>query len=136
MKLNKEKLIQELQFKAIRSSGPGGQHVNKVSSKIALSFDVAASQHVSARQKEIIQEKLANRINKEGVLLLFCEQSRSQHKNKELAVKRFLALLAEALKPKKIRRATKPSRASLIKKAVRKKNLSQKKQLRKKPTLE
>ena len=136
MTLNKEKLIQELQFKAIRSSGPGGQHVNKVSSKIVLSFEVTTSQYLSDKQKEVICEKLSNRINKEGTLLLFCEQSRSQHKNKELAVKRFLTLLAEALKPKKMRRATKPSRASLIKKAVRKKNNSQKKQLRKKPSLE
>ena len=134
--MNREKLIQELQFKATRSSGPGGQHVNKVSSKIVLSFDVTNSQYLSDKQKELISEKLSNRINKEGTLLLFCEQSRSQHKNKELVVKHFLALLAEALKPKKIRRVTKPSRASLLKKAVRKKKLSQKKQLRKKPTLE
>jgi len=134
--LHKENLIKELHFKAIRSSGAGGQHVNKVSSKIELTFDVLNSQNLSSRQKETLQEKLANRINKEGVLLLFCDESRSQHKNKELAIKRFIEIISDALKRQKVRRATKPSRSSVLKKAVNKKKNAAKKSLRKKPKLE
>jgi len=134
--LNKEALIKELHFKAIRSSGAGGQHVNKVSSKIELTFDVFNSQHLSINQKETLQEKLANRINKDGVLILFCDESRSQHKNKELAIKRFIALITSSLKRQKVRRATKPSWSSIRRKSENKKKNSVKKTLRKKPRLE
>lgn len=134
--MDRENLIKELHFKASRSSGPGGQHVNKVSSKIELTFDVINSQHLSTRQKETLQERLTNRINKEGVLLLFCDESRSQHKNKELAIKRFIEIISDALKRQKIRRATKPSRSSILRKTDNKKKNSAKKALRKKPGLE
>ena len=134
--MNKEALIKELHFKAIRSSGAGGQHVNKVSSKIELTFDVFNSQHLSINQKETLQEKLANRINKDGVLILFCDESRSQHKNKELAIKRFIALITSSLKRQKVRRATKPSWSSIRRKSENKKKNSVKKTLRKKPRLE
>jgi ribosome-associated protein len=133
--LNKENLIKELHFKAIRSSGAGGQHVNKVSSKIELSFDVLNSQNLSLEQKETLQNKLSNRINKEGVLILFCDENRSQHRNKELAIKRFIEVLSTALARQKVRRATKPSRASIKRKAENKKKVSAKKSLRKKPNL-
>ena len=134
--LNKEELIKELNFKAIRSSGAGGQHVNKVSSKIELTFDVLNSQQLSIEQKETLQEKLSNRINTKGILILFCDESRSQHKNKELAIKRFIEILSAALKRQKVRRATKPSKSSIIRKAENKKKVSAKKALRKKPGLE
>lgn len=134
--MDKETILKELNFKAIRSSGAGGQHVNKVSSKIELTFDVLNSQTLSLQQKETLQNKLSNRINKEGVLLLFCDESRSQHKNKELAIKRFLELIATALVRQKLRRATKPSRSSVLKKADNKKKNAAKKSLRKKPGLE
>ncbi len=134
--MNKEALIKELHFKAIRSSGAGGQHVNKVSSKIELTFDVFNSQHLSINQKETLQEKLANRINKDGILILFCDESRSQHKNKELAIKRFIALITSSLKRQKVRRATKPSWSSIRRKSENKKKNSVKKTLRKKPRLE
>ena len=134
--MNKEELIKELNFKAIRSSGAGGQHVNKVSSKIELTFDILNSQALSQNQKETLQNKLTNRINKEGILILFCDESRSQHKNKELAIKRFIEIISEALKRQKIRRATKPSRSSILRKTENKKKNSAKKTLRKKPGLE
>lgn len=134
--LNKENLIKELHFKAIRSSGAGGQHVNKVSSKIELTFDVLNSQVLSSRQKETLQVKLSNRISKDGILILFCDESRSQHKNKELAIKRFIELISNALKRQKVRRATRPSRSSVIRKAENKKKNSAKKSLRKKPGFE
>jgi len=131
--IDKENLIKELHFKAIRSSGAGGQHVNKVSSKIELTFDVLNSQHLSLNQKETLQEKLSNRINKEGILILFCDESRSQHKNKDLAIKRFLEVISDALKRQKIRRPTKPSRSSVFRKAENKKKVSAKKKLRRRP---
>lgn len=132
----KANLIKELNFKAIRSSGAGGQHVNKVSSKIELTFDVINSQHLSLNQKDRIQEKLGNKINKENILTIFCDESRSQHRNKEIAIKRFVKLISEALKQQKIRKATKPSKSSILRKAENKKKVSQKKKLRKKPRLE
>ena len=134
--MNTENLIKELQFKGIRSSGAGGQHVNKVSSKIELTFDLLNSQNLSLEQKETLQNKLVNRINKDGVLVLFCDESRSQHKNKELAIKRFTAMISDALKRQKIRRPTKPSKSSIFRKAENKKKVSAKKAMRKKPGLE
>ena len=134
--MNKEELIKELNFKAIRSSGAGGQHVNKVSSKIELTFDIINSLQLSINQKEILQNKLSNRINKDGIFILFCDESRSQHKNKALAIQRFIELFSNTLKPQKIRRATKPSRSSIIRKAENKKRNATKKTLRKKPRLE
>lgn len=134
--MNTENLIKELKFKGIRSSGAGGQHVNKVSSKIELTFDILNSQNLSTNQKETLQNKLSNRINKESVLVLFCDESRSQHKNKELAIKHFTAMISDALKRQKIRRPTKPSRSSVFRKAENKKKVSAKKAMRKKPGLE
>ena len=134
--MNTENLIKELKFKGIRSSGAGGQHVNKVSSKIELTFDLLNSQNLSTNQKETLQNKLSNRINKESVLVLFCDESRSQHKNKDLVIKRFLEMISDALKRQKIRRPTKPSRSSVFRKAENKKKVSAKKAMRKKPGLE
>ena len=134
--MNTENLIKELKFKGIRSSGAGGQHVNKVSSKIELTFDILNSQNLSTNQKETLQNKLSNRINKESVLVLFCDESRSQHKNKDLVIKRFLEMISDALKRQKIRRPTKPSRSSVFRKAENKKKVSAKKAMRKKPGLE
>ncbi|MCG8827121.1 aminoacyl-tRNA hydrolase [Tenacibaculum dicentrarchi] len=134
--MNIPELIKELHFKATRSSGAGGQHVNKVSSKIELSFDVAKSNQLSENQKEILCTKLASRLTKEQILILFSDETRSQHRNKELAVKRFLALIKDGLKRPKIRRATKPSRNSVLRKHENKKRQKLKKSLRKKPNLE
>lgn len=131
--MNTNTLIKELQFKAIRSSGAGGQHVNKTSSKIELTFDLENSLALSTNEKELLKEKLASKLTKKNQLILFCEETRSQHKNKELAIKRFLRLLKTTLiKPKK-RRPTKPSRASILKNTNKNKRNSLKKILRKKP---
>jgi len=134
--MNAYELIKELKFKAIRSSGAGGQHVNKVSSKIELTFDLENSKELSNNQKEILCKKLASRLTKENILILFSDETRSQHRNKELAIKRFLEIITQNLKRPKIRRLTKPSRSSVRKKAENKKRQASKKFLRKKPTLE
>tara|TARA_R110000868_G_scaffold140737_1_gene356702 strand:+ start:30 stop:434 length:405 start_codon:yes stop_codon:yes gene_type:complete len=125
--LNKEILLKELSYKAVRSCGAGGQHVNKVSSKIVLVFDVMASEGLTLLEKEKIYLKLANRLSKENILLLQCDESRSQHKNKELVLIRFFELLEKALKEAKKRKATKPSKSSIEKRLKSKKKAAEKK---------
>lgn len=134
--LNKNELFRELQFKATRSSGAGGQHVNKVSTKIELSFDLESSNVLTETQKTILKQKLASKLTKENVLILFCDETRSQHKNKELIVKRFFSLLEISLKKTKKRKATKPTRAAIEKRIENKQYNSAKKALRKKPRLD
>jgi len=133
--MDKALLISELQFKAVRSSGAGGQHVNKVSSKIELIYNIENSHALSDFEKSLVQLKLVNRINKEKVLLLQCDESRSQHKNKELIVKRFIRLIEEALIVPKVRKRKKLSRAAKEKRLNSKKRNSLKKQNRRKPDL-
>ncbi len=130
--MNTETLIKELHFKAIRSSGAGGQHVNKVSSKIELFFDLENSKGLSEREKELLFQKLATKLTKEHVLILTCDESRSQHRNKDIVIKRFIGLLqTNLIRPKK-RRPTKPSKASIRKRLESKKKVSEKKNSRKK----
>lgn len=121
----------EMQFSASRSSGAGGQNVNKVNTKVELRFKVMESQLLTESEKQIITEKLANQINQEGELLLVSQTERSQLKNKEEAILRFYALLTKALTPRKKRRLTKPTRASKEKRLEHKRNQSEKKANRK-----
>lgn len=129
-------ILNECQFKAIRSSGSGGQHVNKVSSKVELQFNVVKSEGLSEREKTRIQQKLASKLTQEHVLILQAGDTRSQHRNKQLVISRFLTLLKEALKVPKKRKPTKPTRASVTKRLETKQKNAVKKQLRKKPKLD
>ncbi|MBD0823603.1 alternative ribosome rescue aminoacyl-tRNA hydrolase ArfB [Aestuariibaculum marinum] len=131
-----EALLEELHFKAIRSSGAGGQHVNKVASKVELSFNLNDSVVLDDLQKGRLQDKLQNRLTNEGVVILQCGESRSQHKNKELIIKRFLDLIEDALKVQKKRVPTKIPKSVIKKRLKRKKNQSLKKENRKKPNLD
>ncbi len=90
-------LIKELSFKAVRSSGAGGQHVNKVSSKVELTFDVENSEGLSIEEKELLKLKLSSKLSNENVLIISCDESRSQHKNKELVIEQFLELIKKSL---------------------------------------
>ncbi|NHF58927.1 aminoacyl-tRNA hydrolase [Flavobacteriaceae bacterium TP-CH-4] len=134
--MNKESIIKELQFKAVRSGGAGGQHVNKVSTKVELVFNVANSNALSAIEKERIFLKLAKRLTKDRQLLMQCDESRSQYKNKELVIKRFLKTIESALKVGKKRKKTKPSKAAVEKRLRAKKKASEKKAYRSKPDLD
>ena len=131
--MNAENILKELKFKGIRSSGPGGQHANKVSSKIELTFDLENTISLSDHQKELLKEKLSSKLTKDNILILFCEETRSQHRNKEIAMKRFLKLLAASLAIPKKRKPTKRSKASIKRRLEGKHRTSLKKELRKKP---
>lgn len=134
--MDEESIIQELRFKAVRSSGAGGQNVNKVSSKVELIFDLETSGALSEKEKIRLYKKLDNRLTKDNILLLQCDTNRSQHKNKEAVTDRFLELLKEALKVPKKRRKTRPSRAAIEKRLKAKSKKSSKKENRKKPDVE
>ena len=131
--MTQEQIITELQFKAIRSSGPGGQHANKVSSKVELSFHIESSAGLTVREKKRVYLKLGNKLSKEGLLILQCDESRSQHKNKELVIKRFFKLLEKSLSVPKMRKKSKPTRSSIEKRLKSKKIASIKKLNRGKP---
>lgn len=123
----------ELKFTTSRSSGPGGQNVNKVNSRVELRFSIPASSILTEDEKTVLLEKLKNKITVDGELLLTCQTDRSQLKNKELVTLKFFRLLDRALKPEKNRVPTKPTEASKQKRIVDKKLNSQKKEDRKKP---
>ena len=131
--MDKALAISELRFKAVRSGGAGGQHVNKVSTKVELTFDIANSDALSSEEKEQVYRRLANKLTKVNILLLQCDESRSQHKNKDLAIKRFIERMESALKVKKKRRKTKPSRSSIEKRLKAKKKNAMKKVNRGRP---
>ncbi|MDB0601311.1 alternative ribosome rescue aminoacyl-tRNA hydrolase ArfB [Tenacibaculum maritimum] len=134
--MNIENLIRELQFKAVRSSGAGGQHVNKVSSKVVLSFDLHSSLSLSSEEKELISRRLKNRLTKNSCIVLECGETRSQYRNKEIVIQRFIALIKIALTATKKRKATKPTKASIRKRLQKKQTTSLKKQLRQKPRID
>jgi len=129
----KEQLIYELSFTASRSSGPGGQNVNKVNTKVELRFLLAQSKVLTEEQIQILTIKLESQLTSDGELLVISQATRSQLKNKEDAIEKFIELLEKALKPRRKRLATRPSGASVLKRLDSKKQLSQKKNLRKKP---
>ena len=131
--MNTIEILKDLNFKATRSSGAGGQHVNKTSSKIELTFDLENSNSLSDTEKALLKTKLSSKLTKENILILFCEETRSQHRNKAIVIKRFLELLKTNLARPKKRRPTKPSRGSITRKAENKIRVSVKKALRKKP---
>ncbi|WP_341216525.1 alternative ribosome rescue aminoacyl-tRNA hydrolase ArfB [uncultured Wocania sp.] len=133
---NKDALLQELTFKAIRSSGAGGQHVNKVASKVELQFDLLNSVVFNENQKERLKNKLQHRLTKDGMLILQCDESRSQHKNKDLVIKRFIEIISTSLIEPKKRIPTKIPKSVIRKRLKNKRNLSEKKANRKKPDID
>lgn len=134
--MDAEKIISELSFKAVRSSGSGGQNVNKVSSKVVLNFDLNASQSLSDEEKLLLQENIAARFTSENILILNCDEDRSQLKNKEIVIKRFLEIIKKGLFVPKVRKATKIPKSVIKKRIKDKKNVSDLKQSRRKPNLE
>ena len=128
-----QKIISELSYKAVRSSGAGGQKVNKVSSKVVLTFDLNASQALSEEEKTLLLLKLATRLTTENILILNCDEDRSQIKNKEIVTKRFLDITKKGLVVPKERKATKIPKSEIRKRIKDKKNISEVKKTRRKP---
>ena len=120
----------EFEFKTSRSSGPGGQHVNKTETRVTLRFNVLESKYLCPDQKGRILDKLSGQINSESELLIHSEETRSQVKNKEICVQKFYELLRSALKREKKRIPTKPSKASIKKRIENKRKTSEKKDRR------
>ena len=133
--MNKDSIYKELLFKAVRSSGAGGQHVNKVSSKVELSFNIGSSEALSEKEKQLLLKNLSNRINKEGILKIYSSESRSQHTNKNKVVKRLFKMIEKGLIVSKMRKPIKMSSAQKIKRLDNKTKQAIKKLLRKKPNL-
>jgi ribosome-associated protein len=123
----------ELEFSVSRSAGPGGQHVNKVSSRVTLHFDLERSESLTDSEKRRIAERLPTRITRAGVFQLHCQKHRSQSMNRELAVERFAELLRDALKRKKRRRKTRVSKAAKQRRVEDKRRRSAVKRTRAKP---
>lgn len=123
-------LSSEFTFQASRSSGPGGQNVNKVNSKIELRFHIQNSSILSDPQKEILLSKLGSRISAEGFLIMVSQQDRSQLVNKEDAIRKVYELMEKALRPVKPRKRTRPTRSSVEKRLTEKKIKSDIKQNR------
>ncbi|WP_264565652.1 alternative ribosome rescue aminoacyl-tRNA hydrolase ArfB [Flavobacterium sp. N3904] len=128
-----QNIISELKYKAVRSSGAGGQNVNKVSSKVVLTFDLQNSQVLSDEEKLLLATNLQNRLTADLVLILNCDEDRSQLKNKEIVTKRFLDIIKKGLHVSKERKPTKIPKSVIRKRIKDKKSLSETKQNRRKP---
>ncbi len=123
----------ELSFRASRSSGPGGQNVNKLNTRMTLLFDVAGSANLSEDQKRRVRSALSTRIDKQGVLRVVSQRFRSQEGNRQAAIERFVQLVGEALAPQVVRKKTKVPRASRERRLAEKKHRSRIKQQRSRP---
>ena len=129
-------LINELTFKAVRSSGAGGQHVNKVASKVELYFNLQDTVLFTLEEKERLFTFFKNRISAKGILMLSSSESRSQFRNKALVIQRFLSLIEEGLKEKKERIPTRTPKSVIKRRLKNKKQNSEKKTNRKKPDID
>lgn len=130
--LTPEQLKSELEFSATRSSGAGGQHVNKVSSKIVLRWNIRDSKVASGEQKELLIQKLKSYLTLDGTLILTGQEHRSQLQNKDAVIEKLGVLLERAFKKVKARKASKPSKAATKKRLESKRRHSEKKESRKK----
>ncbi|MEN8201558.1 MAG: alternative ribosome rescue aminoacyl-tRNA hydrolase ArfB [Bacteroidota bacterium] len=129
----RECLKKELNYRTSRSSGPGGQHVNKTESRVELLWHLQKSECLDEAQKNLVYKRLHSRISDEGWLILGCEKHRSQHQNREEVTERFISLLLASLVPLKKRKATTPTRTSIEKRISNKKIRGEVKRSRRKP---
>lgn len=131
--MDKIQLQSEIQYKSVRSSGAGGQNVNKVSSKVVLSFDLKNTQGLNEEQKQLVATQLQTRLTADGILNLSCDEDRSQLRNKELVTKRFFEMVKKALIVPKERKPTKIPKGVIRKRIKDKKSASEVKKNRRKP---
>jgi ribosome-associated protein len=128
-------ILSEVKYKAVRSSGAGGQNVNKVSSKVVLTFDLSNSQALSEEEKLLLKTNLQNRLTADLILILNCDEDRSQLKNKEIVTKRFLDIIKKGLHVPRERKPTKIPKSVIRKRIKDKKSVSEVKKNRRKPEL-
>jgi ribosome-associated protein len=126
-------LFNELDFTASRSSGPGGQNVNKVNSKIGVKFDVIHSQILSEEEKTTILKNLSGHLTKDGILMISSQDKRSQLENKQMVIQKLDMMMAKAFEKKKVRKATKVSKSAIQRRINTKKLHAEKKKWRQKP---
>lgn len=129
-------LGKELVFSSSRSSGPGGQNVNKVNSRVTVQFDVPQSAILTEEEKGVIFRKLSSRLTREGILTVSAQESRSQLQNKAAVVAKLEGLLVKAFEKKKVRRPTRPSKGAMQSRVRKKKVHGEKKKWRRKPGTE
>ncbi len=134
--MDSEKILREIIFKAVKSGGPGGQHVNKTASKVEVRFNIKDTQALSEKEKEKLFDKLSTRITSEGILKLSCSETRSQHRNKAIVIDRLFDLIKIKLKNTKLRKKTKPSKNAIEKRLISKKNQALKKVNRRPPKID
>ena len=123
----------ELQLRAAKAGGPGGQHVNTTDSKVELRWDLQATSALTHTQRERVRDRLGSRLTADGVLILHGSEHRSQQRNRQAVIARFQALVGEALQPPTPRKRTRPSRASKRRRLDAKKRRGELKRLRRPP---
>jgi len=128
-----ETVSPEIEFSTSRSSGPGGQNVNKVNTKVTMKFDIKQSQLLTEEEKAVVLEKLHSKITVDGVLVLVSQDKRSQLENKQNVIAKFNLLMQKAFQKKKLRKATKPSKGAVQERIKNKKQHSEKKKWRQRP---
>jgi len=132
MNFTKADLQRNVQYKASRSGGAGGQNVNKVSSKVELLFSINESDVFIDEEKTLILDKLKSRLNKDGLLQIVCDEERSQYLNKEIALDKLFDILTKALHQPKKRKKSTPSKAAVTARLDNKRKASLKKMGRRK----
>ncbi|WP_373398775.1 alternative ribosome rescue aminoacyl-tRNA hydrolase ArfB [Algoriphagus halophilus] len=126
-RIEKGDFMSEMKFQTSRSGGAGGQHVNKVESKVQLFFDLDNTMFLTEEEKTLIREKLKNKITDEGLLQIQAQEKRSQLQNKEIAIRKFYKLIQKSLAKKKARKPTKPGKGAVEKRLKSKKSQAEKK---------
>lgn len=134
--VTEEEILKEIIFTTSRSSGRGGQHVNKTETRVEASFSIPDSALLSGTEKERLGSRLGNRLTKEGILRVVSQEERSQLLNKQTALKKLVRIVNRALKTEKPRKPTRPTRVSVEKRLEEKAKRAARKQSRKPPPLE